>query len=176
MKFHLSMVQKQLMVCSACPHGIVEDNVLVCSANGWAVDLFGKCPLGKWEANVMRFDSRTQTVWLPKTDVSQEAALDAKFERIPGTLRWKVPQPSLLDKISSFVVATTSGKASEATIEKRKLACFGNENTPACPALAVDGERRYCAACSCGKWLLSDLNGIVPKLEWEKLRCPLKRF
>lgn len=42
-----------------------------------------------------------------------------------------------------------------------------------CPERIVDGEKEYCGACKCPKWVGSELKN---KLQMGRLSCPLKKF
>jgi hypothetical protein len=37
----------------------------------------------------------------------------------------------------------------------------------------VDGDKKYCGACGCPKWRLSELK---TKLRFARLNCPLKKW
>lgn len=119
---------------------------------------------------MMRFDPETQTIWLPRADAIIEADLDRRFERLPGQLRWRLTQPSMLQKASSLLGAITSGIISDEEAGVRLASCLK------CNALVTEGEDKYCGACGCGRWLLAKLDGPVPKLKWRGTVCPLKRW
>lgn len=108
-----------------------------------------------------------------------EAELDAKLERI-GPLMWKGElgfvdsAKATMTKVIDAVQSITSGRATDQTIARRKLSCFGDPEP--CKMLKVEGGRKFCGACGCGKWLLADLDGgPSPKLQNHYLNCPLRR-
>jgi hypothetical protein len=128
-------------------------------------------------SRILRFDQEAQIFWLPSPNTSVEQYMDSILPRIPGTLQWRNVKENIVKKAISFVKTVTSGIVSEEELEKRKLACFGDTNTPACPAMQADKTGKYCGACGCGRWLLSNLDGTAaPKLQWTSTKCPLRRF
>lgn len=76
------------------------------------------------------------------------------------------PEPSAWTKVKSFWQTTTSGQATEETIKLR------NESCNTCPKLVRKSDKRYCGACGCGEWKLSELD---TKLSFKVLPCPLNR-
>lgn len=123
----------------------------------------------------IRYHAESDTFWLPKPDRLAEAQLDHDHIRIPGELRWKNKKLGVLAKIAAITESTTSGHAPDEVVAMRKLSCLGGNGAPPCPALLRDGSNSFCGACGCGKWLLASLDGVVPKLRWAKLNCPLRR-
>lgn len=106
---------------------------------------------------------------LEEPDAKLEAALDAQYRRI-GHLKWHISS-GLGDKVLSFLKTLKGGKTSKEIATERLKIC----NT--CPALKLINERKFCGACNCGSWVLSELDGgPVPKLQWADLKCPLRKF
>jgi len=127
-------------------------------------------------AKGIRFDSDAQVFWIPSPNQGIESYMDGIFNRTPGTLQWKVPNKSYLGKVVSFASAVVSGFATPEQMAKRQRSCFGDIETPACSALITDASGKYCGACGCGKWLMSNLAGsLVPKFLLAGTMCPLKR-
>lgn len=127
---------------------------------------------------MIRYDKASNTYWMPLNDVALEAMLDQQYDRVPGELRWK-PKKGVIEtlaKATELAYVVTQGFADEATLAKRQLACFGDSTQPQCGALIRDENGSYCAGCKCGTWQLANLEGIVPKLKWAGLKCPLGRF
>lgn len=118
-----------------------------------------------------RFDLQARIIWLPRPDPEVEAELDAQHERIPGTLKWKMREPSIVQRAASFVGAVASGLVADEVVKMRLESCMS------CTALVRGEDGSYCGACGCGRWKLAQLDGVVlPKLRWAKLDCPLKRL
>lgn len=111
-------------------------------------------------------------VFIDRPNPELEAQLDARFQRLPGLLQWKVPNRGAVSLAFEFVKTVTSGIVDDETLERRKQSCL------ACPAMAKDTQGNlFCAACSCGRWQLARLDGtFLPKLGWKGTKCPLGRF
>lgn len=87
---------------------------------------------------------------------------------------------SLREMIVAYTQARLSGRgAAPEVIEERRRSCFGGEGEPPCPMLRGEPGRRFCGACGCGArreaLLDPDPETGRSKLEFVKLRCPLKR-
>lgn len=75
-----------------------------------------------------------------------------------------------LDDIKSFVNSITSGQCSDEVYATRLSSCTS------CPKLLQIAGRKFCTGCSCGTWMLAELDGaFLPKLRWSDLKCPLAR-
>jgi len=92
--------------------------------------------------------------------------LDSAYERIPNTWSWKANGQPLLIKFISLTKSITSGTAPPEIVAKR------NESCNTCPMMKIEDGKRYCNACGCGSWRLSDLD---KKLTYAYLECPLGR-
>lgn len=121
----------------------------------------------------LNYEPKSETFWLATKPTKEvEDKLDAEYERIPGGYRWKKKNTNILTKVISAAKSITSGKASEETVARRRLSCFGNETSPPCTALKIIEGSNFCHACSCPSWRLSEL---TTKLTFAHLDCPLKR-
>lgn len=135
----------------------------------------------KWSGERMRRNA-DGTIFLTMPDPSAEARLDEVYDRI-GPLKWSGERRATgvvrkIQDVAEFAKSMASGEATEEIIEKRKASCFGDQKTqaPPCVALKVEGGRKFCGACGCGKWMLAELDGsTMPKLRHAFLNCPLKR-
>ncbi len=86
----------------------------------------------------------------------------------PGTIQHAARidrQVGWLAKVGRFLTAVTGPHVSDEAFEQRLAACSANT----CGKLRVDGEKRYCGACGCGKWRLAELS---TKLRFARLECP----
>lgn len=138
-------------------------------------------PMPKREPTVQKWDPVKEEFYLDVSDPQTERYLDDVYERIhPGVLRWR-RRGGIVAKAAqatSLVAAMTSGAAAHEVVARRKLSCLGDgtPQNPQCTALKVTGAGKFCAACGCGTWPVANLDGgILPKLSWAKLDCPLKR-
>lgn len=113
--------------------------------------------------------SKSDEIWIDSPNVEIEKSLDKQFPRI-GFLRWRV-RTGYFQKVISFLNAVKGGKTSVDIAKDRLAVCN------ACPGLRTIAGRKFCGACSCGTWMLAELNGgPSPKLEWADLKCPLNRW
>lgn len=124
------------------------------------------------EQVVIRFDEATRTLWLPKVNKVLEGRLDQEYERIPGQLRWKVPDDGVtFARAINFGKAKLSGKHTpdDPTVLQRVASC-----TP-CEALKRNVNGGWCQTCGCGaKTLMLNADGTpADKMLYKTLNCPL---
>lgn len=128
--------------------------------------------------HLVRYDEKSDTFWLVRPDAETEAQYDQDHDRMPGMLRWKVRRPGLLAKVVSLGAALISDDATPEQMATRRLSCMGDQalGVAQCPSLAVLPQGKFCGTCSCGRWLVANLDGTwSPKIQKSAVHCPMRR-
>lgn len=122
------------------------------------------------EANmIVRFDEKTRTMWLPRSNKLLEDMLDQKYQRVDN-LRWLVPEDGItLSRVVDYASAKLSGKLDkdDPIVQQRLASCLG------CDALKKTENGGWCIPCGCGnKNLMVYNNQPAEKMLFRTLNCP----
>lgn len=128
--------------------------------------------------NLVRFDEKTDTFWLVRPDAATEKQYDQDHDRLAGQLRWKVRRLGPLAKVASLGTALLSEDATPEVMAQRKLSCFGDsaKGIPKCTSLTQLNDGSYCGTCSCGRWLVANMDkSWSPKITKSAVDCPMRK-